>query len=554
MTLLRLLAAFFCSLLAIQVAHADGLAHLWSQSFGDASDQRAASIVVDGDGNILIAGSFRGAIDFGGGTLVSAGGNDIYLAKFDANGNHIWSRSYGDGQHQFAFGLAVNSLGQPVLAGSFRGAVNFGGGNHVSAGGYDIYVAKFDANGYHLWSRSYGDEQDQYGTGVGVDSGGMVGVTGYFEGTVDFGGGPLTSAGGTDIFLFRLDSSSGYHMWSKRFGDASDQGATDLATHIQGRIVITGRAYGTVDFGGGPLTSAGGSDTFIALFRPWGDHQWSRLVGGVQHDVGYGVDFSLLTDAVVVTGFFAATAYFGGAPLTAVGGIDVFLAKYDIDGNHVWSCGFGGEENEYPRDVAVRNWGEIAFTGYFEGTADFGGGPLTSAGQSDIIIATYDANCNHLTSQRAGDANRQEGEGAAYTDGGQVVALGHFEGAIDLGGAPLTSNGSFDIYLAKLGPIPTGVETIPTGSAFDLRIHPNPAGRAPQISYTLPRAGWVSLQVYAIEGRLIDTLANELQPAGHHVVTWENQDAGKQVRQIGARFVRLRFEGEERTEKVLLVD
>ncbi|MBD3161221.1 MAG: hypothetical protein GF346_03430, partial [Candidatus Eisenbacteria bacterium] len=193
------------------VAGAQPLPHLWSRSFGDDAEDSAGSVVVDDEGNLFITGWFRGSIDFGGGPLISAGTRDIYLAKLDANGNHIWSRRFGDADHQIAVTLAVNSLGQPVIAGSFMGSVDFGLGNHTSAGGWDLFVAKFNENGVPLWTRSYGDAEDQIGAGVGVGSGGAVCVTGHYRGSVGFGGGALPSAGGYDIFLFRLDSSSGFH-------------------------------------------------------------------------------------------------------------------------------------------------------------------------------------------------------------------------------------------------------------------------------------------------------------------------------------------------------
>ena len=92
-----------------------------------------------------------------------------------------------------------------VVTGFFAGTVDFGGGRLTSAAVEDIIVAKFSgADGAHLWSKRFGSTNGERGNGVAVDSSGNVAVTGFFQLTVDFGGGGLASAGSADIFLLKL--------------------------------------------------------------------------------------------------------------------------------------------------------------------------------------------------------------------------------------------------------------------------------------------------------------------------------------------------------------
>src|SRR5262249_55883266 len=114
----------------------------WAKRFGDAGDQEGVSVAVDGMGNVLVTGIFRDSVDFGGGALPSAGGSDIFVAKLDANGNHLWSKAFGDLNDQRAFGVAVDSTANVVITGNIKGSVDFGGGVLPSAGGSDIFVAK----------------------------------------------------------------------------------------------------------------------------------------------------------------------------------------------------------------------------------------------------------------------------------------------------------------------------------------------------------------------------------------------------------------------------
>ena len=80
------------------------LEHSWSALFGDEEEQVGISAAIDPSGNTIVAGSFWGTVDFGGGALTSAGAQDIFVAKFDPDGLHLWSKRFGDGTGQeYAF-------------------------------------------------------------------------------------------------------------------------------------------------------------------------------------------------------------------------------------------------------------------------------------------------------------------------------------------------------------------------------------------------------------------------------------------------------------------
>jgi hypothetical protein len=117
--------------------------HLWSKRFGNDSTQAANAVAVDASGAAIIAGYFRGLVDFGGGELASAGGWDIFVAKFGSNGAHLWSKRFGDGDYQSFCSVAVDASGNAIVTGFFRGAVDFGGGALTCAREEDIFAAKF---------------------------------------------------------------------------------------------------------------------------------------------------------------------------------------------------------------------------------------------------------------------------------------------------------------------------------------------------------------------------------------------------------------------------
>ena len=153
---------------------------------------------------------------------------------------------------------------------------------------------------------------------------------------------------------------------------------------------------------------------------------------------------------VLATGTFDGSVDFGDGPLTA-DYVDIFVAKYSgADGAHLWSKQFGDTWDDEGIQVAVDGSGDVLVTGYFGTTVDFGGGLLNTAGYLDIFVVKLSGvDGAHLWSKRLGNTKPDGGMGVAVDGNGDVLVMGFFEQTVNFGGEPLTSAGAEDIFVAK---------------------------------------------------------------------------------------------------------
>lgn len=428
---------------------------LWAKRFGDASSQAGKRVTADPKGNVVVIGTFQGTTDFGGGLKMCAGAGDVFVVELDPTGGYRWVRSAGDVNNQTGEGVATDGSGNVVIIGDLSGSADFGGGPLTSADGVDVFLAKLAPDGTHLWSKRFGGGGDQYGASVIADPQGNVLLTGRNEGSVSFGGNPLTNPtsgapGGGAIFAAKLDPS-GKHLWSTQFGDGSDQYGDAIATDAQGNVFVLAEGGGTIDFGGGPLAGAGSLDVFLVKLDPLGKHLWSKRFGDAMVQYGGGIALDAQGNVIVLASG-EGSIDFGGEALTSAGGFDVFVAKLDPSGNLIWSKRFGDAGDQIGTGVTVSQGSEVLVTGYFKGQVTFGGGILGSVGSNDIFLTKLDSAGNHIWSERFGAMGDDRAEGIAADTTGDTLLTGSFSGITDFGSGPLASAGATDIFVAKIAP------------------------------------------------------------------------------------------------------
>jgi hypothetical protein len=299
---------------------------VWTVSAGGTSIDSGESIVTDNSGNIYITGSFNTAASFGSINLVAVTFSDIFIAKLDPNGIWLSANSAGGTFNEYGTSISVNSSGDTYITGAFSGTVTFGTTNLISSGSFDIFIAKSDPNGNWLWAIGAGSTSFDEGFSISLDQFDNTYVAGQFQGTVTFGTTSLVSAGAHDIFVSKIDTSGNW-IWAISTGATNSDDGFGIVTDMIGNSYVTGSFQNTVSFGSTDLTSAGGQDIFVAKLDTSGNWLWAIGAGGADIDIGYSITLDSL-DNVYVTGSFQDTASFGLIDITASGiNSDIFVAK-----------------------------------------------------------------------------------------------------------------------------------------------------------------------------------------------------------------------------------
>ncbi len=295
-----LVLALFAIAFNVLPVRAGAIAFGWARRMGGTSYDRGQSLEVDGSGNVYSTGNFSGTADFdpGPGTynLTSLGQADIYVTKLNSSGSLVWAKRMGGTGDESGSRIVLDASGNLYVIGDFTGTADFNPGpgtlNLSSAGLYDVFIFKLDANGNLSWARSLGGTSNDNGYGVAIDQNGNVYMTGSFAGTVDFDPGAgisnLTAVGARDIFISRLDAS-GNLVWAKNMGGTFDDSGTNLTLDGSGNVYTTGIFSTTVDFDPGAnvyaLNSMGYLDIFISKLDSNGNFVWAKEHG--RNRLGY---------------------------------------------------------------------------------------------------------------------------------------------------------------------------------------------------------------------------------------------------------------------------
>jgi hypothetical protein len=513
----------FCFLIIFQAQSSAQVPNWeWAKSHSGNGDNSGYQISTDAAGNVFVTGIFNSpTIAFGTTTLNSAGKGDIFVAKYNASGNVLWAKSAGGTADDWGFGIATDLAGNVFVTGYFNslscvvGTTTLTNANTVATS--DIFIVKYDASGNVLWAKSAGTPYNEIGFGISTDAAGNAFVTGEFTGqTLACGTTTLTNAGPvytSDIFVVKY-SGTGNVLWAKSEGGVDNDIGHAIVTTATGDVLVTGKYKSpTLTPGTTTLTNAGSAtnDAFVIKYDASGNVVWAKSIGAPSDETGYDISSDVSGNVFVAGEFYSNTFVSGTTTLTNTGIVntaDIFLIKYDVSGNVLWTKSAGGISDDSGVGISTDGNGNSYMLGLFYSTnIAFGSTALTNAGpntSSDILVAKYDASGIVQWAKSAGGINDDLGIGIAANTEGNVYVTGFFlSPSIAFGATTLTATGpanSTAVFVSGLGALKVGLEEFSAGSNHTL--FPNPFSTQAVIRSNIPLSNAV-LTAYNGSGQIV---------------------------------------------------
>jgi hypothetical protein len=374
---------------------------LWAKSAGGDYYIEPISIAADNLGNIYVAGYFKGdSITFGSIKLINKDtGNtgDIFIAKYDTSGNIIWAKSAGGDYDDYANSIAADAFGNIYVAGNFASDSIIFGPDTLTLGG--MFVAKYDNNGNALWAKRANHSYYGYiaATSVAIDyASNNIYVVGTFDNdSISFDSFTLHNNGSGDIFTVKYDTS-GNVIWAKRAGGNNDDGATSVVVDKSGNCCVLGQFHSNaISFGTEVLvnTYPGAADLFVVKYDSLGNTLWAKNADGMGNEYPRSIAADT-SGNVYIDGYYAEFPLtFGTYTLPYLGYADIFLAKYDYNGNVLWAKSVATSADERSYSIAVNTSNNVYMVGTFNSDSiSFGTNILSSTnGSTDMFIAKLDA-------------------------------------------------------------------------------------------------------------------------------------------------------------------
>ncbi len=375
---------------------------MWLNALTGTASIYQSSVTTDTNNHIYVTGTFSGTITVNGVSYTSPFGDEIFIVKLDEDGNYIWTKrlscDYYDPQCN---SIVCDGLNNVYVTGGFGDTLTFGNIQLSSGPNKDIFIAKFNSDGDILFAFQEEGIHLDVGKSIKVDNSGNMYVTGFFGDTLSIGDTMLIAHGNLDVFVAKYNSNTDLE-WAASIGsDNQDNECKGISLEVdkEYNVIVIGIIAGEINFGDTIVSTpyfAFVNDTvyltnyFLAKYGSNGDPLWIIT----EANTGEG-DYSVSTDQdnnIYAVGAFLDTAYFGGNQVISNGYGDIFIVKYDGNGVILGLEGIGGVSSDDVSSIISDIHENIYITGGFHGSVSFGNTTISSQSSWASYIAKIRGN------------------------------------------------------------------------------------------------------------------------------------------------------------------
>jgi len=359
----------------------------------------------------------------------------VDAADEDCDGKEcvVWAKRFGDANDQEVNSIASDSQDNIYVAGRFTGAMDLGDGNHFSAGSYDFFLAKLKPDGTPIWFTQF---PGLSAFDMKVDAADNVIVAVSVSADVTVNGTTFTQAGGP--LVLKIDSA-GTVVWARQLDVIY---TIAIAVTPSGDVAATGMIQKATDLGTGPLPFVGAYDGYLVKLASSDGHTlWAKAFGTPGAEEGIGLTSTAAGD-IVVAGYYNQSLTFGGASLPAPppGAFWAFLAKFDVNGNHVFSSSY--QFMSSPMYLTATPNGSIYMGIGFGPSAKFEGSTVNSGGVGDGALLKFTSQGQLIKSTIFGGPMLDRVTGVASDASGNVLVGLAFGSDIAVGSETLVLQGT----------------------------------------------------------------------------------------------------------------
>jgi hypothetical protein len=352
-------------------------------------------------------------------------GLDAFLLKLDANNQPVWVKQIGGNDNDVGLDVAIDDSGDVYLSVAFDSpTIDVGTGPIKNAGLHDLLLTKWNTDGKVLWAKRYGDANDQLAMRLHPYPGGGVIGTGWFNGSMDFGSGFLSSPWMKAFFVTRIDAS-GKAKWSKTFGHRIDFAETDSAVDDKGDVFVSGGSDGSPDFvKGGFPSSENDLGPVVVKLDAAGKTLSAKRFGSGADNLTTAIGVDRIDGVRVACATHGVTSFDGDARRPQNGFASLVVASFDPSGATSWKKEVFVSRQATVSAGAIDADGNFYVTGVFDeddparGTRQDGYVvKMTKSGQIDWTLKIAEGTSAWLS-------------GIALDPAGRPVAVGNVTGVV----------------------------------------------------------------------------------------------------------------------------
>ncbi len=445
---------------------------LWVSQFTGTGSNQPVTMTSDASGNIYVYGSFSGTVNQDALTLTSvpAAITDVFIAKYNKNGQVLWLKAISGAATESAVSIVLSNDGNYFyVSGTTNGTASFDGNTITSAGGLDVFLAKYTVDGTFQWVHNTAYGLGNQGNGsLSVDPSGNIVQLGVFTNTVTFYGGTTTlnDASGFRQNFFAKYDSNGNLLWAKQIQDNSSNTFAKTVTAYSGGYFISGNYTGSLTLDIGVITSTGLNDGFLYKTDLNGNGIFVRKVSGVLGDEtinrhrsdvnGYQFLIGYYSSATLTVDSLAAVTSVKTFPNAgAVGTNDIFYACYAPDGTLQFANRYGSAGDD--RGLSIYpDANHVIIGGQYSTAVSFDSFNLTNSGSTDAFMVETDRNGAVFSANKASGALSDYVLTSNIDKDGLNLFVGEFYSApLTIGNKTLNdaAGGARDMFMARYGTI-----------------------------------------------------------------------------------------------------